>query len=62
LRWYLGQIQLLKRYLEAAVSVPQAASLGPTMEDGGLPTPDLEQVLGRERYRGLVSEMFRTHI
>ncbi|MDH3368718.1 MAG: hypothetical protein OEO17_12810, partial [Gemmatimonadota bacterium] len=61
-RWYLGQIQLLKRHLEAVVSVPQAASVGPTMEDGGLPTPDLEQVLGRERYRGLVSEMFRTHI
>jgi glycine cleavage system H protein len=62
LRWYLGQMQLVKRHLEAVVSVPQVASLGPMMEDGGSPMPDLEQVLGRERFRGLVSEMFRTHI
>ncbi len=62
LRWYLGQLRLLRRHLEAAVVVPHAATVGRTMEDGGSPMPDLVQVLGRERYRGLVSEMFRTQI
>ncbi|MBI3983256.1 MAG: hypothetical protein HY337_10100 [Gemmatimonadetes bacterium] len=60
LHWYLGQIQLLKHYLAEATAPVAGAQLGPTLHDGGAPAPDLEAVLGRERYQNLVDEIFYT--
>jgi glycine cleavage system H lipoate-binding protein len=59
---YLATLQLLKRYLHEALTPPEAAEVGRTMADGGTVAPDLEAVLGRERFERLVDELFRVHI
>lgn len=59
---YLGTLHLLKRYLLEALSPPDTCEVGRTMADGGTAAPDLEAVLGRERFERLVDELFRVHI
>ncbi len=59
---YLGTLHLLKRYLHEALTPPEASEVGRTMADGGTVAPDLEAVLGRERFERLVDELFRVHI
>ena len=60
--WYLGTMQLLRRYLHDALTPPGATGVGPTMADGGVVDVDLEAVLGRERFERLVDELFHMHI
>lgn len=62
LTWYLRKIQLLKRYLRETLVSGNDEALGITLSDGGERNPDLEQVLGRERFEALVDELFRMQI
>jgi glycine cleavage system H lipoate-binding protein len=59
---YLATLHLLRRYLEEALAPPETSEVGHTMADGGSVAPNLELVLGRERFERLVDELFRVHI
>ena len=60
LHWYLAQVRLLRRHLEAALTPAEGARLGRTLNDGGAPQPDLEAVVGSAGYQRLVDEIFYT--
>jgi hypothetical protein len=60
LLWYLEQIRILKRHLADVTAPAGGTQLGLTMADGGVPAPDLETVLGPERFQRLVDEIFYT--
>lgn len=59
--WYLSKVQLIKRYLREALS-EAGNSVGVTLSDGGEPNLNMEQVLGRERFKDLVNDLFRMQI
>jgi len=58
LRWYLGRVRAVRAQLDAAMAPPTAAAVGPALADGGIPAPDLEIVLGRERFDTLLATLF----
>lgn len=57
LAWHLEKLRVLSRYLREAGPL-DAAAAGATLNDGGVPERDLEVVLGSDRYRRLVDELF----
>lgn len=59
--WYLSKVQLMKQYLREAIS-RGGSTVGVTLSDGGEPNPNVEQVLGPERFEALVEELFRLQI
>jgi glycine cleavage system H lipoate-binding protein len=58
LTWHLRNLQLLRRVLREAVEERGAREVGPTLNDGGEPSLDLERVLGHARFEALVARMF----
>jgi hypothetical protein len=62
LAWYLRRVQVLKRYLREALATPADPLIGSTLGDGGAPQPDLEKVLGWERFEALVDEISHMQI
>jgi glycine cleavage system H lipoate-binding protein len=61
LSWFLGRVRAVRGQL-SAVMTPQSGLAGPTLADGGMPTRDLEMVLGRERFEALVGRLFPLHV
>jgi len=57
LRWYLEKIHTLKRFLREAISSESEADLARLAADGGVPSDDLEQVLGRASFERLVEQI-----
>lgn len=55
--FYLQKIRVLKRYLEECVPLDRGQNLGLTLADGGAHEPNLEEVLGSERYEKLLDEI-----
>lgn len=58
LGWHLRNLQLLRAVLREAVEERGAPEVGPTLNDGGEPSLDLERVLGHARFEALVAQMF----
>ena len=63
LSWFLGRVRAVHRELDAVMT---PAPLGgtaatPSLNDGGIPTYDLEIALGRERFEALVGTLFPLH-
>ena len=61
LHWYEGKLALLRSFLQVAVS-PGAEveeSVGPTLNDGGEPNLNLEEVLGSALFQQLLERLFR---
>jgi glycine cleavage system H lipoate-binding protein len=61
LAWHLEKLRVLSRYLRDAEPL-DAAAVGVTLNDGGVPQRDLEAVLGPDQYRRLVDELFGMQI
>jgi glycine cleavage system H lipoate-binding protein len=57
LRWYLEKIHTLKRFLREAISSAAEDDLARLAADGGVPSDDLEQVLGRASFERLVKQI-----
>jgi glycine cleavage system H lipoate-binding protein len=62
LSWFLTRVRAVHQQLDAAMAPPEGGALGPALSDGGLPTRDLEAVLGRERFEALVGALFPIQI
>ncbi len=60
--WYLKKVQLLKTYLAQVLQESGEERLGVVLDDGGVANPNVEGVLGRERFEALVEDMFRVQI
>jgi glycine cleavage system H lipoate-binding protein len=58
LNWFLGRLRAVRDHLSAAMTTSRAGVAGPTLADGGIPTQDLEVVIGRERFEALVGTLF----
>jgi len=58
LRWYVRRIDLVKEYLRDMLSRTAVEEIGLTMADGGEAVLDLAQILGHEKYKNLVREIF----
>jgi glycine cleavage system H lipoate-binding protein len=58
LRWYQQKLGLLEEVIRSAMN--PGADTGPTLNDGGEPNRNLEEVLGPENYERLVERIFRT--
>ncbi len=56
LAWYLSRVHAVHEQLERVSTMQH--SLGPVLNDGGMPTSNLEIVLGRERFEALVGTLF----
>jgi glycine cleavage system H lipoate-binding protein len=56
LHWFLGRVRAVRGQLDAVMN-PQPGMAGPALADGGIPTKDLEMVLGRERFEALVGTL-----
>jgi glycine cleavage system H lipoate-binding protein len=61
LSWFLRRVRAVREELSAVMS-PPAGMAGPALADGGIPTRDLEMVLGRERFESLVGRLFPLHV
>ncbi len=61
LGWFLGRVRAVRGQL-GAVMTPQPGMAGPALADGGIPTRDLEMVLGRERFESLVGTLFPLNV
>jgi glycine cleavage system H protein len=61
LHWYEGKLALLRNFLQAAVSLdPEVQeAVGPTLNDGGEPNLNLEEVLGPTLFQQLLERLFR---
>lgn len=57
LRWFLARVRAVRDQLDAVMD-PRTAPAGPMLADGGIPTRDLEMVLGRGRFEALVGTLF----
>lgn len=57
LLWYLGKIQALKQFLREAIHPDLERDLVPMAADGGIPSDDLEQVLGTASFERLVEQV-----
>jgi glycine cleavage system H lipoate-binding protein len=63
LAWYLGRVRAVREQLEAVMAGSLGRAAGRSLAaDGGRPEPDLEAVLGRERFEALVAALFPMHI
>jgi glycine cleavage system H protein len=60
LHWYEGKLALLRNFLEVAVSLdPEVQeAVGPTLNDGGEPNLNLEEVLGPTLFQQLLERLF----
>ena len=58
LTWFLGRVRAVDDQLNAVMTSAAGGALGPALGDGGIPTRDLEMVLGRERFEALVGTLF----
>jgi glycine cleavage system H lipoate-binding protein len=58
LSWFRTRVGAVHEQLDAAMTPPEGRALGPALSDGGIPTIDLEMVLGRERFDALVGTLF----
>jgi glycine cleavage system H protein len=60
LHWYEGKLALLRNFLQAAVSLaPEVQeAVGPTLNDGGEPNLNLEEVLGPTLFQQLLERLF----
>lgn len=58
LGWYLGRVRAVRNHLTAVMLPPAGRLAGRALADGGIPTEDLEMVLGRERFEALVGTLF----
>jgi glycine cleavage system H lipoate-binding protein len=58
LSWFLGRVRSVHDHLNAVMRSSADPSVGPVLNDGGLPAGDLEVVLGRERFEALVGTLF----
>lgn len=56
-RWYLAKIRLCKQFLRDAIRPDSEHGLADTAADGGVPTDDLEQVLGTAAFERLVERV-----
>jgi glycine cleavage system H lipoate-binding protein len=61
LGWFLARVRAVHGHL-SAVMAGTAGAAGPLLSDGGIPTPDLELVIGRERFEELVGTLFPRYI
>lgn len=57
LLWYQGKLGLLREYIQEAMSPGSEA--GRTLNDGGAPNRNLEEVLGAGAFQELVNHLFR---
>jgi len=60
LTWFLGRVRAVHERLQGAMAA-DAQVPGLTLADGGIPTFNLEFVLGRERFASLVGTLFPLH-
>jgi len=58
LNWFRTRVRAVHDHLDAAMTPPEGRAVGPALNDGGIPTIDLEMVLGRERFEALVGTLF----
>lgn len=58
LGWFLARVRVVHDHLAAVMTPSAGGALGPALADGGIPTLDLEMVLGRERFEALVGTLF----
>ncbi len=58
LLWYVRKIQMVKQHIREALAESGNANVGITLADGGEPETDLELILGKERFKHLVDELF----
>ncbi|MFI5280033.1 MAG: hypothetical protein ACHQU1_06040 [Gemmatimonadales bacterium] len=61
LTWFLGRVRAVRGQLGAAMK-PQPGMAGPCLNDGGIPTQDLEMVLGQGRFEALVGMLFPLNV
>jgi hypothetical protein len=62
LGWYLTRMRTVHEHLDAVVRPAEGRLAGPLMADGGVPSSDLESVLGREHFEALVGALFPMQI
>ena len=62
LGWYLARMRTVHEHLDAVVRPAEGRLAGPLMADGGVPSSDLESVLGREHFEALVAALFPMQI
>ncbi len=60
LDWYLGRLRIVRGHLDAVMERSRVGGAQALLADGGAPEPDLEAVLGPERYEALVGALFPT--
>ena len=58
LGWFLSRVHAVHERLDQACAPGQSGVPGPVLNDGGMPTSNLEIVLGRERFEALVGTLF----
>ena len=58
LDWFVGRVRAVHVRANAAMRPSAAGGVGLALADGGMPTDDLEMVLGRERFEDLVGTLF----
>lgn len=58
LDWFLGRVRAVHASANAAMRPATTGALGPSLADGGMPSDNLEMVLGRERFEALVGTLF----
>ncbi len=58
LAWYLHRLRGVHEHLEAVMACGAGSPVETALADGGHPEPDLEVVLGRERFEALVGALF----
>jgi glycine cleavage system H lipoate-binding protein len=58
LDWFVGRVRAVHAQANAAMRPSAAGAVGAALADGGMPSDDLEMVLGRERFEALVGTLF----
>ena len=61
LDWFVGRVRAVHVRASAVMRPAAAGAVGAALADGGMPTDDLEMVLGRERFEDLVGTLFPLH-